>query len=566
MPKPRPRQPASSSGQPIDERYVSLEPRRLLAISVAFNPSTSVLSITGDSSADSAYVMNYAGNQVQVTGTGSSARYFNASPITRIEFLGYGGNDRFENQTGIVSHAYGHAGNDYLSGGSGIDILVGGIGNDELYGNQGNDTLRGSEHDDLMYGGEGNDYLAGFSGNDYLYGGAGNDGLYGQAGDDFVYGEEGNDAVRGNMGNDHLHGGDGNDYMMGDTENDWIYGGAGADIMHGWWGDDLLDGGEGDDSLFAHNGNDQCWGGLGSDLLRGGAGDDSLFGDGGNDRIFGENGNDLLRGGAGVDTLRGGNNNDSLHGGESATADNLYGEAGFDRFLTQAGDGVIDKAAEDAIVRFEDVTSQWTDLEIGVIDEGLAMLVAQTGNNALLRDSLDPLDLGFFKYEDLDGAAALNQLAIYEQQELNPATGQWETVGYDYERELHFADWDESSSWYNSQYALVAVHEIGHNWDSELELETISAGAGQLWNEFIGISDWRDENPNLPDSFTQSLAGNHWYLSSAVFAEDYGKTNPREDFATAWEYYFNPGADPGIAGGLTPKLAILTNLFSRLQS
>lgn len=566
MPSPRNRGNTRQKRRHPEAGYQNLEPRQLLAISVAFNPSTNILSITGDSSPDSAYVMNYAGNQVQVTGTGISAQYFDASLITRIDFLGYGGDDHFENQTSLPSHAFGHAGNDYLSGGSGIDRLVGGQGNDELHGNQGNDILRGSEHDDLMYGGDGNDDLAGFTGNDYLYGGAGGDWLYGQAGNDFVYGEGGNDRVRGNMGHDHLYGGDGDDYLMGDTEDDRMYGDAGADTLHGWWGDDLLDGGEGDDSLYGHNGNDECWGGLGADLLRGGIGNDSLFGGEGNDRIFGENGNDLLRGGSGVDVLRGGNDSDSLHGGELTTGDTLYGEAGFDRFLFQTGDTIVDRAAEDALLRFENVTSQWTDDEIGVIDEGLAMLVAQTGNNALLRDSLDPQDLGFFKYEDLDGAAALNQLAIYEQQEWNPVTGEWETVGYTYERELHFADWDESSSWYNSQYALVTVHEIGHNWDSELELETITAGAGQLWNDFVAISDWRDENPNLPGSFTQSLDGNHWHLSSAVFAEDYGKTNPREDFATVWEYHFNPDADPGLAGGLASKLSVLTDLFTLLQS
>jgi hypothetical protein len=327
----------------------------------------------------------------------------------------------------------------------------------------------------------------------------------------------------------------------------------------------MLEGGDGDDNLYAHNGNDTCRGGLGADLIRGGIGDDSIYGDAGDDRLYGENGNDLIRGGNGVDLLRGGNDNDSLHGGDSDTGDTLYGDAGYDRFLRQGSDTVVDKAVEDAIIRFENATSTWTDREIEVIDEGLAMLVAQTANNALLRDSLDPQDLGFFKYADLEGAAAWNQLAIYEQQEWNYITGQWETTGYTYEREIRFADWDESSGWYNSQYALVAVHELGHNWDSAEELASISANASQLWGNFLAISDWRDVNPNSPEGFTQSLDGNHWFANSSSFAENYGRTNPREDFATIWEYFFNPDADPALATALQPKLSVLNGLFALLQ-
>lgn len=546
--------------------HTLLEPRQLLAIGVIFNPSSGVLTITGGSSADTALVAPAAGNQLQVTGSGISAQYFDAQFVQWIDFLGYGGNDHFESTASIRVRAWGHGGDDFLSGGSGDDWLSGGIGNDEIYGNAGNDDLYGGEQNDLLDGGDGNDRAYGFTGNDTIRGGAGNDWLYGQAGDDLVSGDAGHDIVRGNSGADRLYGGDGNDYMMGDTENDEIYGEAGDDDLFGWWGDDLLDGGDGADDLFAHDGNDRCFGGAGADLIRGGAGADIIYGDGGNDRLFGEGGDDLLRGGAGVDLLRGGEGNDSLHGGEAGTGDTLYGDAGADRFLRQGSDLVVDKAAADAIIRFENVTSNWSDREIEVIDAGLAKLVAETGNNALLRDSLDPRDLGFYKHADLDGAAALNSLAIYEEQQWNYQTGQWETIGYSYEREIQFADWDETSEWYNSQYSLIAVHELAHSWDSELELATISPSAGLLWGEFIAASDWRDVDPQQPGSFTQSLDGNHWYASSSVFAENYGRTNPREDFATAWEYYFDDDANPALASGLAPKLAVITDILGQLSS
>lgn len=548
------------------ESHSRLEPRNLLAITVSFEASSGVLTITGNSDPDTAYVVALGPSQLQVTGSGISAQQYDTALVQRIDFLGYGGHDRFECELGIMVRAWGHAGNDYLAAGAGFDWLNGGAGNDEILGNGGNDSLFGAEGNDQLSGGDGNDQLNGFTGNDVLYGGAGNDGLYGQAGDDFVSGGEGNDNVRGNAGVDRLYGGAGNDYLMGDTENDELYGEAGDDELYAWLGDDLLEGGDGDDDLYAHGGNDICRGGTGADLIRGGAGDDTLSGAEGDDRLYGEGGADLLRGGAGVDLLRGGDDSDSLHGGEAGTADTLYGDAGADRFLRQASDLVVDKTADDAIIRFEDATSNWTDREIEVIDLGLGRLVAATGNNRLLRDSLSAQDLGFHKYQELGGAAAENSLAIYEEQQWSSQTGQWETVGYSYERELHFAEWDESSAWYNPQYSLLAIHELAHNWDSELELATLDPEAAQLWSAFTAISDWRESDPNQPESFSQSLDGNHWHANSGVFAEDYGRTNPREDFATCWEYYFDANANPALAGGLASKLAALTAIVARVSS
>jgi hypothetical protein len=70
----------------------------------------------------------------------------------------------------------------------------------------------------------------------------------------------------------------------------------------------------------------------------------------------------------------------------------------------------------------------------------------------------------------------------------------------------------------------VIVHEIGHNWDTVDENPGIGA--------FFNLSVWRSrhhvwvyENPN------------------AVFARDYGKTSPYEDFATSLEVYYS-GLNP----------------------
>jgi hypothetical protein len=338
----------------------------------------------------------------------------------------------------------------------------------------------------------------------------------------------------------------------------------GDDQLLAWTGTDLLDGGDGADWLYGQDGNDELIGGIGADLLRGGAQDDLMTGGDGADRIYGETGDDRLRGGSGADILRGGDGNDSLFGGELAGGDTLFGEAGGDRFLLQAGDFVVDASTLDATIRFVNETSNWSDLEIEVLDEAFGRLCDQTGNTRLLRDSLDPRDLGFYKYSDLGGAAGINSLSTSGFQQFNPLTGQWEWV-YSYEREIQILDWDETSSWYNAQFQLVALHEIGHNWDSQWELATVSAQVGQLWDGFLSASGWRSTDPNDNVNYTQSLNGQWWYSTSVSFAENYGRTSPNEDMSTMWEYFFDPNADISQAAALQSKLDILNSFFTAMS-
>ena len=564
MRRPAARTNSTGSTKVQSLQWDRLEDRRLLAVGISFDPESSSVIITGDGADDSALVVDLGGGSFQVQGTGAASQDFLYAFVVRVDFFGNGGNDRFENQSAVASRAYGHSGNDILIGGSGVDVMNGGLGNDQIYGSGGNDTLLGAEGDDWLYGGDGNDQLLGYSGNDWLFGGEGSDSLYGQASDDHVYGDAGNDRVRGNSGMDQLFGGSGNDFMMGDSEDDSMYGESGIDQLFGWTGVDRLDGGDGDDWLYGQEGNDELIGGIGNDLLRGGSQDDLLSGGNGADRIYGEAGVDLLRGGSGVDILRGGDGNDSLFGGELGDADTLYGEAGSDRFLTQSGDFAADATTADATLRFVNVTSNWNDLEIEVLDVAFARLCDQTGNTRLLHDSLDTRDLGFYKYSDLGGAAGINTLSTSGFQQFNPQTGQWEWV-YTYEREIHILDWNENSTWYNDQFQLVVLHEIGHNWDSQLELATVSAQVGQLWDSFLGVSGWRSTNPYDNVNYTQSLNGQWWYSSSASFAENYGRTSPQEDLSTMWEYFFDPNADASQASVLQSKLDILNSFFSAMS-
>jgi Ca2+-binding RTX toxin-like protein len=105
-------------------------------------------------------------------------------------------------------------------------------------GGAGNDTLRVGETHSAMpgldfRGGEGNDQLFGGSGSDNLLGGTGGDTLVGNGGVDNLVGDSGNDTATGGPGNDTVslgadsdqftwNTGDGNDRVDGDTGTDTL--------------------------------------------------------------------------------------------------------------------------------------------------------------------------------------------------------------------------------------------------------------------------------------------------------------------------------------------------------
>jgi Ca2+-binding RTX toxin-like protein len=98
-------------------------------------------------------------------------------------------------------------------------------------------------------------------------------------------------------------------------------------------GDDLLTGGMSKDTLIGGNGDDSVFGGIGGDVLVGGAGDDEVRGEEGDDRLIGNAGNHVLLGGTGEDSLFGGMGNDWLNGGFDGLIDQLYGQAGRNRYI-----------------------------------------------------------------------------------------------------------------------------------------------------------------------------------------------------------------------------------------
>ncbi len=176
--------------------------------SISFNPANGVVTVQGTDNHDDSvkvYINHRAGNgagnlpdllTVQLSNINTpQVRAFDPGMVTQIIFLGYSGNDTFDNRSAIGT---------YVDGGIGNDIILGGIGDDILYGNDGDDYIDGRAGNDTVVGGNGHDAVFGDDGNDYVYGGAGDDKLFGGNGVDRLFGEAGNDRLYGGAATDVL--------------------------------------------------------------------------------------------------------------------------------------------------------------------------------------------------------------------------------------------------------------------------------------------------------------------------------------------------------------------------
>lgn len=451
----------------------------------------------------------------------------------------------------------GDDGNDTIFGGPSADSILGGDGDDELHGNEDSDFIDGGSDNDLiiggaeagvpaapgfppvpdrdtLQGGEGNDTIQGGYDHDSIDGGAGNDEIFGGLGQDTILGGDDDDTIRGGAGNDSIDGGAGDDVLhgeagadtiLGQAGNDEIFGGEGPDLIEGAAGDDTLRGGAGTDTIHGQTGSDSIEGGMGNDVLYGGDGNDTLRGGAGQDTLYGDDGDDDLYGGEGADVLWGGLGNDGLFGGRGE--DVLNGGPGADRFLDYFEsawigrdweDSVDDFEREDARIGFRDEDNEieqtwdgitylyapgaWTDTEVELIDEALRELHLVTENNEFLERRRN------------------GQVVFVRHGAGSPSGG---APAWNDDARVHMAN----GSFTSDNWTLrVVFHEIAHYWEDEWK-----------WGEWKDLSGWRGTNPDHP-AWTQSHDDDWWFLSSSSFARDYGRTNPFEDFATCFEYYF----------------------------
>ena len=269
--EPQQRVRSRSHGNP---NYQEFEPRRMLT-RVIFTSGTGEILIGGTPGDDTVQVRQ-ANDEVVVNSPGFADRTFPASDVSSIRFLGYRGDDFFENLTAIPAVALGQGGNDTLIGGSGNDRLVGNTGNDTITGNDGDDFIVAGDDDDVVDAGDGNDRLLAIRGVNTIEGGLGDDTIFGGLDDDTITDVAGTNIIAGGSGVDTIQGGSGDDL---------IYGGA---------DDDFLRGGGGDDRINAQQGNDFVSGGSGVDVINGNDGDDVIQGEQGNDRLIGGPGIDRV--------------------------------------------------------------------------------------------------------------------------------------------------------------------------------------------------------------------------------------------------------------------------------
>jgi len=226
----------------------------------------------------------------------------------------------------------------------------------------------------------------------------------------------------------------------------------------------------------------------------------TAYGEDGDDYLEGSNAVDTFYGGNGKDILKGFSGNDGLYGG--AGDDELYGGSGADRFLQISGQSEVkDANSSDAVVTFRNDVKTWNASEIEKIDAGLALLHARTGNTKLLKTST--------------GA----NVTIYRGGDKGTTLADNNSVG-----RLNFYDRVFTSS---DKTTLTVAHEMAHNWDNE----------HSKWTEWKAASSWRQSSAT---GFTKGTdkSESWWYKNGSTFSRDYGKTNPKEDFATAWESYF----------------------------
>jgi Ca2+-binding RTX toxin-like protein len=303
----------------------TLGDRIVPAVTASFSPGSQILTVFGDSAANTIVVSRDAAGKILVNGGAVSvlAGTPTVANTALIQVFGLGGNDVIS-----LNEANGALPAANLFGGAGNDTLTGGSGNDMLFGQAGNDTLFGKGGNDFLFGGDGNDTLTGGDGDDQVFGQAGNDRMIWNPGDDTDLNEggDGTDTVE-------VNGGNGAETFtvtpngtrvrfdritpapfsldIGTTENLVVNMNGGDDTftasnglaplisltVDGGAGNDTITGGDGADRLLGGDGNDTIIGGRGDDLAFLGAGDDTFVWNPGD-------GNDTVEGQAGTDTLQ----------------------------------------------------------------------------------------------------------------------------------------------------------------------------------------------------------------------------------------------------------------------
>ncbi len=290
-----------------DFTFQRLESKNLLA-GIFFDAASGEVTVAGDSTANVGSFVQINPSQYRATLSGSGQMDFAVNEVSKIVFIGYGGDDTFTNATGVEGLLLGHDGDDLLVGGSGTDRINGGSGNDQISGRAGADRLNGGSGDDTIYGGGGDDFVSAGSGVNTVNGDGGADLIFGGDDVDTIDGGHGIDQIFALGGDDILFSGEGGVFgTKGTSQADLILGGAGNDTITGLGGLNVFYGGSGNDTLIGSS--------TGQNRMHGQGGQDDLTGGAYSDYLAGNNGDDVIKGLGGVDYILPGAGNDDVHGG-----------------------------------------------------------------------------------------------------------------------------------------------------------------------------------------------------------------------------------------------------------
>src|SRR4051812_1107952 len=308
--------------------------------------SAGVLTVTGDSAANSIAISRDAAGRILVNGSAVAAA---------------GGTPTVAN-TSLIQ-ALGQAGNDVIS----LNEANGALPRANLFGGAGNDTLTGGSGGDQLFGQSGNDTLLGKGGTDGLFGGADNDTLTGGDGDDQAFGQGGTDRMIWNPGDDTdlNEGGDGTDTVEVD-------GGNGAEQFTTTANGTRvrfdrvtpapfsIDIGTSEKLTVNANGGDDSYSATGNlaaliaITVDGGTNNDTLLGSNGNDILLGGDGNDFVDGQQGNDTAFLGAGNDTFQWDPGDGSDTVEGQDGTDKMAFNGANIAenMDVSANGGRVRF----------------------------------------------------------------------------------------------------------------------------------------------------------------------------------------------------------------------
>ena len=266
----------------------------------------------------------------------------------------------------------------------------------------------------------------------------------------------------------------------------------------------------------------------------GGDGDDTLIGGNGNDYLYGGNGNDVLDGGNGDNILIGGFGVNLFH--NSGLGSTAFVWMGQDQWAPGSSND-----ADDALLIFSNIGHDgrsystysgvtfdyraWKESEVFTVVNAVAHAYDVLGNHVFFQHST---------YADRSIRFCV--------------TDNWEILFAGltvYESAIIFG---VNRGGLNDS---TIIHEVAHLWNFD-STNHYWGNANPYWEEFWSIS-WQGENGSIKSG---SVLGD--------FARDYGRTSPREDWATAVAHVVNGVTPFGATAKWFDKVAVINKFFDRI--